>query len=331
MRVRPLSIIVTTGLCLAGLLLGPPSLRVALTVVLIMVLPGAAVTDAVFARETDPAERLLSTLGLSFAIVVLGGLLLDATVGISRGSVAYFLAGVSILAALAGMSARLARGSGVSKERRRARRRNVTPLIDHYRWARSNRRSASRWYSIRVAFYFRFGWTWHLPRGSQLRRSDGTLRGDGSIVERPDPDRPSSPWARAPAQARLGVSARDIVIFAIAATMVGAAIAYARTPLTAHGVRGYSVLWMTPKDPVLELGVESQELRRAEYRLVASNSAGRIGEWRINLAPGGTWGTVIPSPFGGGTVKAVLYLRRGGSWSMYRRVRESGLTSRQMS
>src|SRR5437016_13526955 len=103
MRRRPLFIILATGICLTGVLLGPSLLRAVLTVILIAVLPGAAVTDAVFARSNDPAEQVLTTLGLSFAVIVLGGLLLDVTAGINRGSVACFLAGVSIVAAVAGM------------------------------------------------------------------------------------------------------------------------------------------------------------------------------------------------------------------------------------
>jgi hypothetical protein len=100
MRLRPLAIVLATAVCLVGTLIGPTAARVPLAIVLIAILPGAVLADALFAHFADPAEQLLVTLALSVVVVVLGGFALDATVGITRHSVSYLVAAVTVTAAL---------------------------------------------------------------------------------------------------------------------------------------------------------------------------------------------------------------------------------------
>jgi hypothetical protein len=84
-------------MCLAGVLLGPAWLRFPLAILLVAVLPGNALAEAVLPSSSG-LERALIALSLSFVSVVLGGLLLDATVGISRLPFAVFLVGVTLVA-----------------------------------------------------------------------------------------------------------------------------------------------------------------------------------------------------------------------------------------
>lgn len=237
---RPLLIIAATCACLAGALLGPEQLRVPLALVLLTVLPGAAFAELLLGRSRDSgAERWLVTLALSFATLIVGGLILDGTVGITKESVVGLAVGVSIVVAIAALVVnRLSPGESLG------------------------------------------------PRGPRTR-----------------------------------VSILDGVIFAAAAALVVVAIAYARTPLPARGVQGYTVLWITPNDTSLTLGVKSQELEPMQYRLDVRNGSQLIRSWQIRLAPGQDWdGSVARQP-GAAAIEGILYVRRAGTWGVYRTVR----------
>ncbi len=107
---RPLLIALAACVCVAGTFFAPYPLRLPLAVLLVLFLPGAALTELLFGRSSrDGAERLVTILALSISSVVLGGLVLDAAWTITRASVAVLAAGVSIVASLA--AALLARKS----------------------------------------------------------------------------------------------------------------------------------------------------------------------------------------------------------------------------
>jgi hypothetical protein len=97
MRRRELANGFIACICLAGVLLGPTWLRFPLAILLVAVLPGNAVADAVLPSSSG-VDRALIALSLSFVSVVFGGLLLDATVGITRLSFAVLLVAVTLVA-----------------------------------------------------------------------------------------------------------------------------------------------------------------------------------------------------------------------------------------
>ena len=97
-----------------GSLVGPAPVRLPCAVALLTILPGFAITDLLFGRARfEWAERSISILALGIASIVLGGLLLDATVGITRASVASYAAAVTIVTAIVSV---FVPGSGDSPE-----------------------------------------------------------------------------------------------------------------------------------------------------------------------------------------------------------------------
>lgn len=239
-RRSSLVILAATGLCLAAALLGPGPMRTPVAVALLTILPGAALTQLFFGRSLrDWTERVATTVGLGLAAIVLGGLLLNETAGITRTSVACFAAGLTVAAVVA----------------------------------------------------------------------DAVLR-----LNAVEPSAPANP--------RVRVSILDAVLFAGAIALVVVAIGYARTPLSARGAQGYTVLWIDSKAGNLELGVKSQELQRQRYRLDVTDGRQLVHRWRIALSPGRNWGTSLGSRPKGTAVSAVLYIRRAQGWVAYRRVRD---------
>lgn len=87
----------------AALALGPP---------LVLLLPGYALTAAIFPRRVlGAAERLTFSLGLSLALAVLGGFVLNLTpAGLRAGSWAALLGGVTAAALVASLRRRSAAG-----------------------------------------------------------------------------------------------------------------------------------------------------------------------------------------------------------------------------
>jgi uncharacterized membrane protein len=97
-------------------LLVPPDIVLIriLTLPLALVLPGYALTSALFPRRTlGVAERLVFSLGLSLIIVVLGGLLLNLMpFGLRASSWAVLLSGITLAASAVALARR--RGQSVS-------------------------------------------------------------------------------------------------------------------------------------------------------------------------------------------------------------------------
>jgi hypothetical protein len=125
--------------------------------------------------------------------------------------------------------------------------------------------------------------------------------------------------------ARMRVRLSSVVPLAIAAVVASAAlgwaIVYARTPLHARGVDGYSVLWIAPEGASYHVSVRSQELARVEFRVAVDNGPRPAIRWDVALDPGGHWErTIIPAP-NARVIHATLYRRRGGKWALYRHVR----------
>lgn len=235
-----LFIFVATIVCLAGTLVGPTAIHFPFAFLLLAVLPGAAFSELFFGhRLRDPAEWMLTTVGASIGIVILGGLLLDLVWTLTRDSIAISAAGATVvLLAAAAISHRMV-GSPQA-----------------------------------------------VPRLAGARLSLG-----------------------------------HALMLAAAAVLTVAAIAYARKPLDAKGAHGYTVLWMNPTSHDLELGVDSQELTPAEYRLDVSAGTRLVRQWKIDLAPGQTWGGSVASQSRARVVHAVLYVHRDSTWEPYRRVR----------
>jgi hypothetical protein len=235
---------VATALCIAGIMLAPSWLGLPLTVIVVGVLPGAAMTATLFGRRLELAEASVASIGISLATAVLGAVFLGVTVGLTRVSLVLLLGGVTLAAAA--LDLRSARPQ-----------RNV--------------------------------------QGSE-----------------PQPIRPH-------------ISARATTIAVMTSLIVIAAVAwsvsYARTPLPARGVDGYTVLWIVRKGPRVLLAVRSQELQRSRYRLDVDDGSGHVRRLRIELAPGGRWGPLAAALPRAATVTATLYVRRGGTWVAYRRVR----------
>jgi hypothetical protein len=119
---------------------------------------------------------------------------------------------------------------------------------------------------------------------------------------------------------------RDIALLAAAIAITSGAIALGRTPLDApDGVTGYTELWLTPRDGRFELGVASEELGPATYRLILVADGRVVRQWsRIGLNTGGRWVKELPAGVGRstGSLNAYLY-KLDHPKTVYRRVRVS--------
>lgn len=103
------------------------ALRVAAALPLVLVVPGYAVLSALLpGRGLEPSAKLAVSFGLSIAVAILGGLLLDVTsVGFGTQTWAIFLAGVTVTACLASA---LLRPQGHREARDAPRRRRFSVL-----------------------------------------------------------------------------------------------------------------------------------------------------------------------------------------------------------
>jgi hypothetical protein len=97
-------VMAVAGLAIAIVLLdlAPPPVRIAATLPLVVLLPGYALTSALFARQPpEPPRYLLLSVGLSLAITILEGLALNLTPwGLQAASWALALGGTTIAAAV---------------------------------------------------------------------------------------------------------------------------------------------------------------------------------------------------------------------------------------
>lgn len=95
---------------------------------------------------------------------------------------------------------------------------------------------------------------------------------------------------------------RSMGLLAAAAAVTALAVVFARAPVYAEGVRGYTLLWTAPgaTDKSVVVGIQSGELRPMTYTL-SMRSTRPAGSWaaafretsvvetRISLAPGQRW------------------------------------------
>jgi uncharacterized membrane protein len=117
---------------------------------------------------------------------------------------------------------------------------------------------------------------------------------------------------------------RDAALFLVAACVLGGAVAFARTPLSAKKVQGYTALWLLPgsrgETATVRVGVTSGELHPMSYRLVVRVGSRAAYQQRLKLQPGGKWETSVrirPAAARRAPIEARLY--RGDSpQSIYR-------------
>lgn len=111
----------------------------------------------------------------------------------------------------------------------------------------------------------------------------------------------------------------QIAMVVVAACLVAAAVALARTPLPSPSAPGYTALWLArdPHSAALILGVRSEEHRRTHY-VLRLTLAGRTTSRKLTLRPGRTWQERLPP-----ARHATASLHRVGHPGVYRFVRLS--------
>jgi uncharacterized membrane protein len=122
------------------------------------------------------------------------------------------------------------------------------------------------------------------------------------------------------------VRVRDAALLVLAAALLGAAVAVARTPLRATNVHGYTALWLLPAraNSAVHVGLRSGELQTTSYRLVI-RAGDRVlyNEAVPAVVPGGQFGKIVALPKRVRTrrteVEALLY-RAQRPRSVYRSV-----------
>jgi hypothetical protein len=126
---------------------------------------------------------------------------------------------------------------------------------------------------------------------------------------------------------RPGVSLGQGTLLAVAALVLGLALLLARTPAPPTGYVGYTMLWLAPQPrgeaPGWQLGIESAEFARLDYRLQLKIGEQMVYEWpSITLAPGEQWATdlaALPDIPQRGALEAILY-RNDVPGEVYRKV-----------
>lgn len=121
----------------------------------------------------------------------------------------------------------------------------------------------------------------------------------------------------------------DVALVGIALAVVVGSVVFARTPLAARGVQGYTALSILPvhghtRDVRLE--VSSAEVRTVSYRLKLHVGPRLIAVRRLTLAPGSSWQRTVrlPSKQTSGRPWISVRLYRAGSKDVYRSVRIRG-------
>jgi len=119
----------------------------------------------------------------------------------------------------------------------------------------------------------------------------------------------------------------DVALVGIALAVVAGSMVFARTPLAASNVQGYTALSILPvhgHTRAVRLEVSSSELRTASYRLKLHVGPRLIAARRLTLAPGSKWERTVPLPArhtsGAHWITARLY-RLGHPHGAYRSVR----------
>jgi uncharacterized membrane protein len=139
-----------------------------------------------------------------------------------------------------------------------------------------------------------------------------------ALLRRP----PTGPSREAVVRA-VQVRPAHVVLLMLAVAFTGAAIALARTPLPAKGVRGYTVLWMLPTNDGsrgVRVGVMSSELDTTTYRLEIERARQPALVRRLALRPGDKWESRVAVGPSATRIVALLY-RRAEPNVVYRRVR----------
>jgi uncharacterized membrane protein len=211
--------------------------RLAFAFPLLFVLPGYAITQALFAdRARSRSQLCLLTIGLSLSVSILVALVLSlATNGLRVGS----------------------------------------------------------WLTMVVAIVLGASW-------AALRRRQALMPDSSSATPLHEPVR---------------IRARDLVLLLIAAVVLIGAVVFARTPLPAKNVQGYTALSILQSSaeapPTVRVNVTSQELRTRLYRIEVTSETTVVYTRRIELAPGQKWSATVrlPTPKGGEQVRveAALY------------------------
>ena len=136
-----------------------------------------------------------------------------------------------------------------------------------------------------------------------------------AVAAYPSPAEDGSPRVLRPL-ARPPLRPLNLGIVLVAAGLVAAAVALARTPLSSPFAPGYTALYLTRDSGTsgLLLGVRSEEHRRTRYvlRLMLS---GRTTTRHLALAPGQSWQERLPP-----SSRAAASLYRVGHPSVYRSV-----------
>jgi uncharacterized membrane protein len=133
-----------------------------------------------------------------------------------------------------------------------------------------------------------------------------------------------------PAGSRLRTpKALEVALLLMALTVVVGAVSFARTPLTATKVLGYSALSIrgapgTGDSRTVRVEVSSGELQPTAYRLEVYVGQDRLKTWHLRLASGEAWQRKLrltPKQIAGGSwIRALLY-RHQYPYGVYRFVR----------
>jgi uncharacterized membrane protein len=217
----------------------PMPVRVVFGVPFVLVLPGYAVSSALFTRgRLERANLLLLSIALSLVIVVIGALGLNLLpFGLTATTWTGLLFGTTALAAL----------SALFRMPRHADHESRPLTVDDVMTRLVNSVSSQA------------------SRVSERSQDSRRLR------------RSSLP---------------QVWLLITALGITAAAIAFARTPLPAKGVRGYTVLWILPRPSesrTIEVGVESSELRQTSYLLRLRVGDSKPLKRRLTLDPGSRW------------------------------------------
>jgi hypothetical protein len=85
----------------------------------------------------------------------------------------------------------------------------------------------------------------------------------------------------------------------VAVVCVVAAIVFARIPLSARGVSGYTQLWLLPDGGGVQVGVASSELETTQYRIDLLEDGQVLRSWDdVTLQPNDEWVRTVQTPPG---------------------------------
>lgn len=151
----------------------------------------------------------------------------------------------------------------------------------------------------------------------------GAVTGAGAAVgaaRRIRDSAPAGPGLRRPRRL-------DVALVCVALAVVAGSVAFARTPLAARNVQGYTALSILPvrgDGRAVRLEVSSGELRTVSYRLQLHVGPRLVDARRLTLTPGSTWQRTVrlPSTKISGTHWITVRLYRiGHPYGAYRSVR----------